>query len=388
VTAAARAPDPAPSLGPPPPPGGRSTPGGAANARLRRLDETLGPASLALVRRVRGRRRLLWPPARVGLMKTVGLGDMVLVTAVARDVIAALPDSQVVIFTGPDNAEVARLLAGVEVVALPAAKPWAAVPMLRAQHLDALIDFGQWTRLEAMYTALSGARWTAGFATAGYSRHHAYDDPVEHSDRVSELGNFRSLVARMGIEPTTDPSFEFSDDELAPPTSDPYAVFHLWPGGFRSELREWPAESWRELARRFADRGYTVVLSGGPGDVARTQQFIDSSGDLAGQMVSIAGRYRIADVLQVLARAHCVVSVNTGLMHLAAALGVRTVALNGPTSAARWGPVGPNVVCVNSDLPRCGFLNLGFEYEGERTDCMRGISVDRVAIAALEVVGV
>jgi heptosyltransferase-3 len=368
--------------------GGRSTPGGAANARLRRLDRALGPASLALVRRIRGRRTLSWPPRRVGLMKTVGLGDMVLVTAVGQDIIAALPESRLVIFTGPDNAEVARLLPGVEVIALPAAKPWAAVPLLRAQHLDALIDFGQWTRLEAMYAALSGARWTAGFATAGYSRHHAYDDVVEHSNSVSELQNFRALVSRMGIDPTADPSFQLSDDEVVLPTSDPYAVFHLWPGGFRSELREWPPDSWRELARRFADRGFTVVLTGGPSDVTRTQQFIDSSPELAGHMVSVAGRYRIADLLHVLAGAQSVVSVNTGLMHLAAAVGVRTVALNGPTSAGRWGPVGANVVSVNSDLPCCGFLNLGFEYDGQRTDCMQGIGVDRVAAAALEAVGV
>ena len=59
------------------------------------------------------------------------------------------------------------------------------------------------------------------------------------------------------------------------------------------------------------------------------------------------------------------------------------MALNGPTSALRWGPVGPRTVCVDSDLPGCGFLNLGFEYEGQREDCMAGISVDRVADAAL-----
>ena len=77
-------------------------------------------------------------------------------------------------------------------------------------------------------------------------------------------------------------------------------------------------------------------------------------------------------------------SVNTGVMHLAAAVGAPTIALNGPTSATRWGPIGANVVCVDSELPGCGYLNLGFEYDGHRTDCMRGISVDRVATAVLE----
>ena len=85
-----------------------------------------------------------------------------------------------------------------------------------------------------------------------------------------------------------------------------------------------------------------------------------------------------------LARARAVVSVNTGVMHLAAAAGAPTIALNGPTSATRWGPVGANVVSVDSELPGCGYLNLGFEYDGQRTDCMLGISVDRVAAAVLE----
>jgi ADP-heptose:LPS heptosyltransferase len=71
-------------------------------------------------------------------------------------------------------------------------------------------------------------------------------------------------------------------------------------------------------------------------------------------------------------------------MHLAAAVGAPTIALNGPTSAARWGPIGPNVVCVDSELPGCGYLNLGFEYDGRRTDCMQGISVERVATAVRE----
>ena len=72
------------------------------------------------------------------------------------------------------------------------------------------------------------------------------------------------------------------------------------------------------------------------------------------------------------------VSVNTGVMHLGAAVGTWTIALNGPTSSARWGPIGPRTVNIDSELPGCGFLNLGFEYDGQRIDCMEGITVERV----------
>jgi ADP-heptose:LPS heptosyltransferase len=316
-------------------------------------------------------------------MKTVGIGDMVLATAIVEDLQRAYPDAVLVLLTGPDNAEVARLVPAAEVVPLPTARPWVALPLIRAQRLDALLDLGQWTRLEALYAALSGARWTAGFATHGFERHFAYDVSVEHSAQLPELENFQRLASTLGVSSKSPPRLTSASPVADPPTADPYVVFHLWPGGFRSECREWPAKSWRELAARVIADGYRVVLTGGPGDRDRTEIFARSCGELAAEMICAAGRYPIAELVGVLAAARCVVSVNTGLMHLAAATGTSTIALNGPTSAQRWGPVGERVVSVNSNLPGCGFLNLGFEYDGQRTDCMHGISVERVAAETL-----
>jgi ADP-heptose:LPS heptosyltransferase len=362
----------------------RFAPGGRGSGGLRLLDRTLAVALLASIGAVRRKREPTPPLRRIGIMKSTGIGDMILATAVARDVIAAHPDAEVVLFAGADNADLARLVSGARVVQLPSAKPWAALPLLRAERLDALVDLGQWSRVEALYAALSGARWTAGFATPGQRRHYAYDATVLHSAEVRELDNYRRLVATLGVDSRSLPSFTPSPGGASPPATDPYVVFHLWPGGFRSELREWPTASWRELARRLAEEELSIVLTGGPGDAERTTAFVQSCGELAAHLAPVAGRYRLSELIDVLARARCVVSVNTGVMHLAAAAGAPTVALNGPTSALRWGPIGPNVVCVDSDLPGCGYLNLGFEYDGQRTDCMRGISVDRVATATLE----
>ena len=150
-------------------------------------------------------------------------------------------------------------------------------------------------------------------------------------------------------------------DGPAPLDCQPYVVFHLWPGGFRSELREWPQDRWRELAQIMAREGLTIVLTGGPGDRARTDAFIESCGaDLAPHMVSIAGEFKIPELVNVIADARCVVSVNTGVMHLAGGVGVPTIALNGPTNSLRWGPLGRDVICIDSELPGCGFLDLGF----------------------------
>ena len=124
--------------------------------------------------------------------------------------------------------------------------------------------------------------------------------------------------------------------------------------------------------------GLSVLLTGGPEDVGRTMALIASCGGPSDRLASIAGRFGIAELIDVVGHARCVVSVNTGVMHLAAAVGTWTIALNGPTSSSRWGPIGPRTINIDSSLPGCGFLNLGFEYDGQRTDCMQGITVDRV----------
>lgn len=356
------------------------TAGGRGNARLRQLDGTVARGILRVCGAIRQKRRLPVQIDRIGLMKTAGIGDMVLLCAVANDLLRELPSARVVIIAGPENGAIAELIPGAEVLELPTAKPWKTIPMLRRAKLDVLVDFGQWTRVEALYTVLSGARWHAGFDTPGQRRGYAYDAPAPHRLDVPEIENYRALVAKLGINSTAEPRFETGADAVAP-TDAPYAVLHLWPGGFRSELREWPADRWRAVATELAQAGLTLVLTGGPSDRERTEAFIASCGETAESMISVAGRYRLPEMVGVLAGARCVISVNTGVMHMAAAAGVRTIALNGPTSSLRWGALGPNVVNLDSEYERCGFLNLGFEYEGQRLDCMEGISVERVMAA-------
>jgi ADP-heptose:LPS heptosyltransferase len=292
----------------------------------------------------------------------------------------ALPHTEIVLFVGPANAGVARLVGGVKVVTLPLTRPERAVRAVRAERVDVMLDFGAWPRLNAVLAATSGARYTVGFRTSGQGRHYCYDLPVEHSAAVHELDNYRALARAFGVESSSLPTFEPTASAELPAES--YVVFHLWPGGYRSELKEWPWRSWRELAERVGQNGTMIVLTGAPADRERTQAV---AADL--RAVNAAGEYTFPQLVDVLAGSECVVSVNTGVMHLAAATGAPTVGLNGPTAAHRWGPLGARAAGVDSSYAGCGYLNLGSEYRGHREDCMEGILVDAVVAAIQEVRG-
>jgi lipopolysaccharide heptosyltransferase III len=346
------------------------------NPLLRVADRYAGVPLVAAAGALKRRRPLPAEIRRIGILNATAIGDTVLLSAVARDLAAAFPDAETILFSSRANLPFLGTIDGLMVRPIRISSPREAVRALRAARLDVVLDFDSWPRIEPVYCLLSGASFTAGFRTAGQHRHYAFDAWVEHSRDVHTIENFRRLASVLGVESTSLPSLRPPGRTELPPS--PYVVLHLWPTGVSSGLKEWPEERWRELARQLVAAGNTIVLTGAPGDADRTGAFVEAAPDLREHLVDGAGRWDLGELLDVLAGSRCVVSVNTGVMHMAAAADVPTVALNGPTSELRWGPLGSRAVSVSSELPGCGYLYLGWEYDGERSDCMEGISVERV----------
>jgi ADP-heptose:LPS heptosyltransferase len=103
------------------------------------------------------------------------------------------------------------------------------------------------------------------------------------------------------------------------------------PGARRSDKR-WPADRFRELARRLAgEAGAAPLVVWGPEER-------ELASAIAGGPATLAPPTDLDTLLSVLRRASVVVAGDTGPLHLAAALGVPCVGLYGPTSVERNGP--------------------------------------------------
>jgi len=349
------------------------------NARLKFLDRYVGiPAvqGLGVWRRLRGRRAVPATLDTIGLIKTAGIGDTVLLTGVIHDVRVKYPDARIILFVSANNAGFGALVDDADAVTvLPVRKIARAVRMIRAERCDLLIDFGACPRFDALLAGLSGAGCTVGMRTAGQHRDAAYDIVVDHTS-AHEIENYRALSAAAGIPSDSQPALTRGPTS-APEGAPPYAVLHLWPGGANFEERSWPLERWRELAQALNDRGDDVVLTGGPGDVPASAGLVDAW-SAAGIRVRSAAGIKPEEALGLLRQAVGVVSVNTGVMHVAAAVGAPVVALNGPTSGTRWGPVGSHTRCVASPMIPEGYLDLGWERDDRYRDCMKVITLATV----------
>jgi ADP-heptose:LPS heptosyltransferase len=128
--------------------------------------------------------------------------------------------------------------------------------------------------------------------------------------------------------------------ELEPPAGvDVPAPAHgatlLHPGA-ASPSRRWPAERWAQVARAEAGAGRSVVITGGP-DEAELAAGIATRAGLPPSAV-LAGGTSVLELAAIVAVAGRVVCGDTGVAHLATALGRPSVVLFGPVSPHLWGP--------------------------------------------------
>jgi heptosyltransferase-2 len=114
----------------------------------------------------------------------------------------------------------------------------------------------------------------------------------------------------------------------------------LAPGSHASPSKRWPVEHYSEVARTLAARGTPVWVLGGPQERALAQQIAAGAAGLPAQVHDLTGT-DLRQAVLALASAGAAISNDSGLLHVAAALGTPTIGIFGPTSAWHWAPLNP-----------------------------------------------
>jgi ADP-heptose:LPS heptosyltransferase len=338
-------------------------------------------------------------PRRILVTKLAALGDVVLLIPALRALRERWPDAEVGMVGTAVTREVAGLLPHL-VDRFLCLEPGRAArdpryllrfaADLRAGGWDVAVDFDQWTFATAVLLRLARVPARVGFRTRTPLRHRLYTHVRPRDSRgVHEAANFMRLLEPLGI----------ARGELVPslpvdPARVPAARARLADGGWNevdlvvlvhpgcghAHPRAWPVERYRELCGRLADaEPVFFAFTGAGAESAFTKELAAS---VPGRGVALDS-LPLADLLAQLSLAGLVVSGNTGVMHLAAALSLPQVVLEGPNDPAKWGPLNRNAVIVRSTCPECPCLDRGWEFH--RTDgfCMAQIGVDEVLRAAL-----
>ncbi|MCM8820312.1 MAG: glycosyltransferase family 9 protein [Candidatus Omnitrophica bacterium] len=158
--------------------------------------------------------------------------------------------------------------------------------------------------------------------------------------------------------------------------SDNLILFHPWSSGYKGHFKEWGTENFAMLARLLAEDGYVIGITGTKDNQPRAENIISACPE---NVISFCGKFTLGQTAYLIKKSRLLVTVNTGIMHIGAALNHPMVALHGPAGVLRWGPVGSsNAYNIQSDFPCAPCLNLGYEYKCKSGGCMDAIKVEMV----------
>lgn len=191
-------------------------------------------------------------------------------------------------------------------------------------------------------------------------------------DGVHEVERWCALLTEYGLP--SDPSDLRLDPATLPPS--PREGCTLLHSGANVGSRRWPFSRWARVARWEAEHGGDVVLTGSAKERPRALAIARAAG-LPDSCV-LAGRTDLLSLAALVAGADHVVSADTGVQHLATALGTPSVVLFGPVPPREWGP--------SIDLERHIALWGGIESDPRSSTPAEGLLRIRVAdvIDALE----
>jgi heptosyltransferase-2 len=150
----------------------------------------------------------------------------------------------------------------------------------------------------------------------------------------------------------------------------------LCPGAEFGGAKRWPDTYYAELAERYLEKGWQVALFGSANDQPVTAVIREQCGNHP-RCLDLAGRTRLAEAVDLLSLATAVVSNDSGLMHIAAALARPLVVVYGATSPDFTPPLSDNAAIVASDIDcaPCFQRECPLGHHG----CMRYTPMERVA---------
>lgn len=302
-------------------------------------------------------------PKRIVLIRPCCIGDAVMATAALSALREAFPDAHISWAVGPWSARaIAHHPALDEIVDIGADMPLKSpgaflrlVRLLRAGDYDMALSLVR-SPLMSLAARLSGIGVRAGLDSGGRGFGYNLRVPVDPAapEHESEI-YLRVVSAAAGREahayanlPVTEAALAEIRSLLAAENIDsPFIVAHPGGGvnpGARFEVKRFPPRQFAEMLNRVATTwSASVILLGGPGDgelVAEVERQLDV------QRVSWVDRLTFPLIGALAAEALVYIGNDSGLTHLAAASGAKTVMLMGPTDPRRYAPYAPGAIAV------------------------------------------
>lgn len=369
-------------------------------AWMRRIDAWIGKPLIRLLGIFTRRARSLYGdrtpeqlPKRVIVTKFIGLGSVVL----SLPLLKALKEqgAEIAFWSFEGQADLARFSGYVDEVLTVRASLTRFLPTLlsswwaaRRFKPDAFLDLEPTANFTAILARMSGARIRVGFISAKPVREALFTHLVALTPERHMIENNLWMARRLG--------FETEAEAALPATPDISRIRNFLPAMAArrritininsSDLswhRMWPEDRWVALCDQLLDdRSVDLVFPGTASERDRVQSVVARLKDPS-RAFNLAGETRLVELLRILKDSELVVSVDSGIMHLASWTGTPLVALFGPETPRLYAPRTRSASVIWAGLPCSPCLSVAADKITRCRDnqCMKMISPEQVLMA-------
>lgn len=360
-----------------------------SNAKVRRVERAILPLILRLLRPRPGAARPPEPvgPQRILVCKWCCLGDAVVSLYALREFKRRHPDIIIDVLVSARIGAIYRHAPEIgQVYELPITGRRLAFELLSARLWLRLIrlllilrgnGYAQFVDLE-LYRGTGpilkrwlGIPFSRGFQVEGaLPKHHDFEVPLPR-----HMPEWQCFYRVLGMDfPAAEPAPLYPRTLVPGPRARIGIVFG---SSFNWPQKKWPWERYAELISLLAQEGNTCVLLGAPGEEPEAARILAAA---KGMAEDTTGLLDYASLLRAVSACDLVVGNDTGTLHVAAACGVPTVTLFGPTDPRKWNPLGSTpVFLANLACRPCYYL--GSMPPCSHFSCLRQMETSVVAEA-------
>ncbi|MDO8724273.1 MAG: glycosyltransferase family 9 protein [Syntrophales bacterium] len=149
----------------------------------------------------------------------------------------------------------------------------------------------------------------------------------------------------------------------------------------RWSYKDWPYDNWIEIFNwLWSEYKIAVLIVGAKGERSKTDEIIQTC---SGRAYNFAGRTRLSELVELVRMSRMHIGVDTGAVHIAAAVGTPTITIYGPSYSEGWAHPGRKHRVVFPDMECVPCHQVGCDNQ-HRSICLETLKVERVRMTIRE----
>ena len=306
-------------------------------------------------------------PPRILIIRTDRIGDVILSTPVIRALRKAYPQGYLGMMVRPEHRELVEGNPDLNTVILydknGAEKGWqgnlAFARKLKRYRFDTAVILHSTNRV-ILVSWLAGIRRRVGYARRlgwlltgrlPYIKKEGERHELEYNLELLRLIGVESKDRELFVPTTPAQEKKVADFLLSHGLGGPAPLVVLHPGASCPSKR-WPALRFAAIGNRLSERhGAKIVVLTGPGEQVYGRRVV---AEMKRPVVAVLGTFSLGETACLLKKARCLISNDSGPVHLGTAMGTPVVSIfgrwGGGLSPARWGPTGPRSIALHHDI--------------------------------------